>query len=116
MNKISIHYAALGVVVLSSAAFFTGLHWKDHEVGRQLTGALGAQLVCEASGLKDNVEVASLLDNENSSDAKDILITGIRSRVVKLRAFEPYLNKSDQAMATDALQDGEKYLAMKRTR
>ena len=102
------------MIALSIAAFFTGLHWKDHEVRAQLTSALGTQLVCEASSLKDDVAVASLLDNENSVDAKDLLVTSIKSKVVKIKAFEPYLNDRDQAMATDALQDGEKYLSGKR--
>ncbi|GLQ45655.1 hypothetical protein GCM10007862_07060 [Dyella lipolytica] len=116
MKKVSVVYAALVIIILSSAAFFAGLHWKDHEVGVQLTSALGTQLVCEASSLKDDVAVASLLDNENSSDAKDMLVTGIKSRVVKLKAFGPYLNKRDQAMTMDALQDGEKYLSLNRPR
>jgi len=104
------------MIILSGAAFFTGLHWKDHEVGVQLTSALGTQLVCEASSLKDDVAVASLLDKENSDEAKDILMVGIKSSVAKLKAFGPYLDKSDQAMVMDALQDGETYLSMKRSR
>jgi len=92
------------------------LHWKDHEVGTQLTSALGTQFVCEANSLRDDVAVASLIDNENISDAKDILINGVKSKLVKLRTFEPYLGKSDKAMVVDALQDGEKYLSVKRAR
>ena len=116
MKKIHVFYIFFGMVILSVAAFFAGLHWKNHEVGVQLTGALGTQLLCEASSLKEDVAVASLIDNENNSAAKDLLVIGIRSRVVKLRSFEPYLNESDKAMVMDALQDGEKYISIKHPR
>jgi hypothetical protein len=111
MKKMSIFFPVLGAIILSVAAFYAGLHWKSRQVGVQLTSALGTQLVCEANSLKDDIAVASLVDSGNSGDAKEMLVIGIKSRVVKLRSFEPYLNKSDQAMVMDALQDGEKYLS-----
>lgn len=108
-------YALLGLamIILSAAAFFAGLSWKTHEVETQLTSALGAALVCDASSLKDDVRVASLLDKEDSGNAKEMLIVGIKSSVAKLKAFGPYLNKHDQAMVKDALEDGETYLSTK---
>jgi hypothetical protein len=107
-------FLGLAAVILAGASFFAGLHWKDHEVGMQLTGALGTQLVCEASRLEEGVSVASLLDKGNSDDAKGILIIDIQSEAVKLKAFEPYLNQREQAVVTDALHDGENYLSTKR--
>lgn len=116
MKKTPVFFVISGMIFLSGAAFFAGLHWKDHKVEMQLTSALSTQLVCGASSLKDDVAVASLLDKEDIGDAKDILKAGIKSNVAKLKAFGPYLNKDDQAMVIDALQDGEKYLSMKRSR
>ncbi|MEW9572357.1 hypothetical protein ABQJ54_11405 [Rhodanobacter sp. Si-c] len=115
MKKAQIFYVILLIVALSGAAFFAGLHWKEHEVKVQPTSALGAQLACEASSLENNIAVASLLDKNNSDDAKDVLMIGIKSSVTKLKAFEPYSGKGDRAMVTDALQDGETYLSTKRS-
>jgi hypothetical protein len=112
MKNKSIFYAIFAMILVACGAFFAGLHWKDHQVGVQLTGALGTQLVCVANGLQSDVAVGSLLDKEDSSDAKKILATRIKSSVTKLKAFEPYLNKGDQAMVKDALQDGETYLSV----
>lgn len=108
-------YALLGLamIILPAAAFFAGLSWKSHEVGTQLTSALGATLVCDASSSKNDVMVASLLDQNDDGNAKDMLIVGIKSSVAKLKAFGPYLNKEDQALVKDALQDGETYLSTK---
>jgi hypothetical protein len=116
MKKAQIFYVILLIVVLSGAAFFAGLHWKDHEIGAQPTSALGAQLACEASSLENDIAVASLLDKNDGGDAKDVLITGIKSSVAKLKAFEPYSDKDDRAMVKDALQDGETYLSTKHPR
>jgi hypothetical protein len=113
MKNHSIFYTIFAMILVACGAFFAGLHWKDHKVGVQLTGALGTQLVCVANGLQNDVAVASLLDKEDSSDAKNILTTGIKSSVAKLKAFGPYLDKGDQAMVTDALHDGETYLSTK---
>jgi hypothetical protein len=114
VKKTSVLFAILGMMVLSGTAFFAGLHWKDHEVEAQLTSALGTQLVCQANSLKDDLAVSSLLDEKNSGDAKDMLVSRIKSSVAKLKAFGPYLDKGDQAMVMDALQDGEKYLSTAR--
>ena len=111
-------YALLGLamVVLAGAAFFAGLHWKKYEVQEQLTHALGTSLVCVASSIEDDVNVASLLDREDSATARAILAAGIKSGDAKLKAFGPYSSKNDQEMTKDALKDGEGYLATKHAR
>jgi len=103
----------LALIIVASVAFFAGLHWQEHRVRSQLTDALGTQLVCTASGLLRDVTVASLLDKKDDRDAQDTLLVDIKSAIAKLKAFGPYLNKSDQAKAMYALQDGETYLSTK---
>lgn len=110
--------ALLGValIIVAGVAFFAGLHWQDHRVRSQLTGALGAQLVCTASEVLSDVTVASLLDKKDDRDAQDTLLVDIKSDIAKLKAFGPYLNKSDQAKVMYALQEGETYLSTKSPR
>ena len=108
-------YALLGLamIIVTSAAFFAGLQWQKHRVRSQLTDALGTQLVCTASGLLSDVTVATLLDKNDGRDAQDTLLVDIKSAIAKLKAFEPYLNRNDQAKVTDALRNGETYLSTK---
>jgi hypothetical protein len=116
MKKVHIFYVVSLIVVLSGAAFFAGLHWKDHELKAQPASLLGAQLACEASSLENDIAVASFLDKNDNGDAKDTLVIGIKSSVAKLKAFEPYVDKGEQGMVKDALQDGETYLSTKQPR
>lgn len=111
-------YALVGLamIILASAAFFAGLHWKKYEVQAQLTSAMGSSLVCVANSVTGGVIVASSLDEKDGDGAKVILLADIKSGVAKLKAFGPYLNKNDQAIVEDALQEGETYLSKKNPR
>lgn len=108
-------YALLGLamIIVASAAFFAGLQWQKHRVRSELADALGTQLVCTASGLLSDVTVATLLDKNDGRDAQDTLLVDIKSAIAKLKAFEPYLNRNDQAKVMDALRNGETYLSTK---